>query len=204
MSDRWTPAPGPRRPVANVVRALRRSFQFCGRASRAEFWWYQLFYVAVFLLTGIVDLVLIPEDSAPRASGLDMLLTQLSNYPASSTAEFVLLPAGVSVFWRRLNDIGWPSWWAILLVATTLLNYLIAPLSDTMAGFEAAAASTDASLIESMWRSMLAQYGLPFMTLMLLDLLVAVFWLVAGLRQSVLRNVHGPHPYAPHESEIFR
>lgn len=74
--------------------SLQRTFQFSGRAQRAEFWYFMLFTLIMYLVTlalpilGLVFLVLI--------------ITQIS----------------LSV--RRLHDINLSGWWALLFIPLSL------------------------------------------------------------------------------------
>lgn len=78
-----------------VERALKLNYcNFSGRASRSEFWWFQLFY---FILSAVISILLCwNEDAAQIVSyiiGLALLLPSL----------------GLAV--RRLHDIGKSGWW---------------------------------------------------------------------------------------------
>ena len=201
----WTPAPGPRRPVANVLRALKRSFRLRGRASRAEFWWYTLFSVAVVtLLAETLDLILVADGVERNGLGWSALRAEFINYPTSSLVECLLLPASVAVFWRRLNDIGWPGWLALTFLVMTVAAYVVAPtpgdiLPDML---PADPLSTPPRL--SFWDIMSSEYGWPYLAMMMGQVAGMIVYIVVGLRKSAPRNAHGPHPYAPPTSDVFR
>lgn len=81
-----------------VERAIKQNYcNFSGRASRSEFWWYQLFY---FILGAIVSILLCwSENGAQIVSyliGLALFLPSL----------------GLAV--RRLHDIGKSGWWVFI------------------------------------------------------------------------------------------
>ena len=81
-----------------VERALKLNYcNFSGRASRSEFWWFQLFY---FILSAVISILLCwSENTAQIVSyiiGLALLLPSL----------------GLAV--RRLHDIGKSGWWFFL------------------------------------------------------------------------------------------
>ncbi len=81
-----------------VARALQQNYcNFGGRASRSEFWWFQLF---AFIVGVIVEIVFCWSNNAMTiVSGLLVLA--------------LLLPSlGLCV--RRLHDIGKSGWWIFL------------------------------------------------------------------------------------------
>ena len=175
-----------------------------GRASRAEFWWFTLFSAAALLLTGFLDLAVVPEGHDRPPIGWPALTAEFANYPVSSLLEWLLLPAGVAVFWRRLNDIGWPGWLALSFALITVLTYLIAPDSSGADQFMVLLETQGRSWLGRWWYIMVNRVGAPFIVLGLLQLLAGALYIVAGLRSSAPRNAHGPHPYAVPESHVFR
>jgi len=87
----------PTTPHGWALRALRRSFQFRGRANRAEYWWFTAFSAA----PGVVFSVLEGAGVGPQA-----LLSQVD----AAISALLLLPsfsAGV----RRLHDVDRSGWW---------------------------------------------------------------------------------------------
>lgn len=73
---------------------------FSGRAARPEFWWFFLFQVAVFVVTGMVSEVLY------------------------WIAALALLLPGLAVGARRLHDIG-KSGWFLLLGFIPIIGFLV-------------------------------------------------------------------------------
>ena len=84
----------------SVVTCFRKYVTFSGRASRSEFWWFQLFQVLV-----IVCLTVVWETIAPLG-------------------ELVLLLPGLAVGCRRLHDTGRTGWW-LLLVLVPVIGWII-------------------------------------------------------------------------------
>ena len=77
-------------PLKSVLTQLRKSFVYSGRASRSDFWWWNLF---VFVS------VISPAVSAPVAS----------------VALFLLyLPATLSLQVRRIHDAGHSGYWLLI------------------------------------------------------------------------------------------
>lgn len=89
---------------ASVGRVLRRYADFEGRATRAEFWWYMLFYVLVLSLCNVFAFI----ELAPGVTVASVL--------ASLFAIVTLLPT-LAVGVRRLRDagLGWGQMWWLLL-----------------------------------------------------------------------------------------
>lgn len=81
-----------------IVRALQLNYcNFNGRASRSEFWWFQLFGFILSLIIGIVFCW--SQDIMNIASGIISLALLLPNL-------------GLAV--RRLHDIDKCGWWLFL------------------------------------------------------------------------------------------
>ncbi len=85
-----------------VGRCLRKYFVVSGRASRAEFWWWQLFLLLA--LGGILVLAYLGDRAAPHgALGMAYLVLQLGS----------VVPQ-ITVTTRRLHDIGRSGWWQLI------------------------------------------------------------------------------------------
>ncbi|HSV53714.1 MAG TPA: DUF805 domain-containing protein [Burkholderiaceae bacterium] len=106
-----------------VMTALRKYVDFSGRATRPEFWWFMLFEIVVFMVTGMINPILY------GIAALGLLLPGL----------------GVSV--RRLHDIGKSGWWLLLgfvpIVGVVLIWWFAQP--GTSAGSRFGEAVGDAS-----------------------------------------------------------
>jgi uncharacterized membrane protein YhaH (DUF805 family) len=87
-----------------VCSAFQKYFQFLGRASRSEYWWFYLFVLVGQILVNILDVALLgynpddPEDIA-TFSAIFMLTTLIPSF---------------SVFWRRMHDVDRSGWWWLL------------------------------------------------------------------------------------------
>ena len=102
-------------PIQAITTCLRKSFQFSGRASRPEFWWFTLAYIATApAILYLLDVKLYGVD-------FDDPLTLA---PFTETFTLLTLPATLSVTLRRINDIGAPGWVAMSIVAASFaLSY---------------------------------------------------------------------------------
>ncbi len=90
--------------------------KFTGRARRAEFWWFVLFYMIVGIVLSIIDGALFGTvtESGSLSTG-DYSYSSQTNTPILSGIFYLatLLPyLGVSV--RRLHDIDRTGWWLLL------------------------------------------------------------------------------------------
>jgi uncharacterized membrane protein YhaH (DUF805 family) len=82
--------------LSNARNVYKQSFKVSGRASRSEFWFFQLFYVLILLVLGM-----------PIIGGY------IPYYPL---LIFVLLsiPAMFCIQVRRFHDLGKSGWWMLL------------------------------------------------------------------------------------------
>ena len=86
---------------------------FSGRASRSEYWFWVLFTILVSIVTGITDGFVFGWDLGDPTWITDII------------SLFFILP-GLSVFVRRLHDVGQSGWWilsSILILPIFLLIY---------------------------------------------------------------------------------
>jgi uncharacterized membrane protein YhaH (DUF805 family) len=118
---------------ASIVDAQRRFWRkylvLEGRASRSEFWWWMLVFVAVSILLSLVNRELVrPLGAAPST---DAIFVYSAKTGALSTlwslANFV---GGIAVTVRRLHDTNRSGWWwfvqLILGVGSIVMIVLVA------------------------------------------------------------------------------
>ena len=102
-----------------IVLGFQRYFDFSGRSSRSEYWWWALFVTIVGVVITYAD-ILIGTYSADTESGL-----------IASIFGLVTLIPGIAVGVRRLHDINKTGWWVLfaflffwlLLIPILLLLY---------------------------------------------------------------------------------
>ena len=80
---------------------LRKYFNFLGRASRSEFWWFYLFYVVLCYLSGVII-------------GIVAALINSSGEGFASVTFIILAIPLWAAASRRLHDIGKSGWWNLL------------------------------------------------------------------------------------------
>lgn len=84
-------------PVQAIKTCFAKSFQFSGRASRPEFWWFWLFDLLIFVFAFfVIDLWL-----------FGILDTGFAFAPASGLINLLLIIPMTAVTMRRLHDCGW-------------------------------------------------------------------------------------------------
>ena len=105
----------------NAVKlGIKQTFDFKGTASRAEFWFFMLFFL---LMYGVVAII----DEATAATTISLLDLPLGNFIPMGMVDpevglLVLLYRPImaipttSATVRRLHDIGRSGWWAVLWV----------------------------------------------------------------------------------------
>tara|TARA_B110000116_G_scaffold225281_1_gene205196 strand:- start:241 stop:609 length:369 start_codon:yes stop_codon:yes gene_type:complete len=97
--------------IGAIKLGFQRYFDFSGRSTRAEYWWWVLFtFLAAIVLT-IVDNIL-GTNSEDGGGGLITGLWGLATF----------IP-GLAVTIRRLHDINKSGWWILL----ALISWLIIP-----------------------------------------------------------------------------
>lgn len=83
---------------AAIYFCLTRYAQFDGRAGRAEYWWFQLFLLLIFIAVVC----------------LSMLSTTLGGFAMLLAAGGLMLP-NLAVTVRRMHDVGWSGWWLLAM-----------------------------------------------------------------------------------------
>jgi len=85
---------------------------FAGRAPRAEFWWFTLFYMLVQIATNILDTLFFGTGKV--SSGPGFWVYNSNGGPLSIIAALALLVPALAVTVRRLHDNGKSGWWVLL------------------------------------------------------------------------------------------
>ena len=179
-------------PIQWALTPLKKYATFSGRASRAEFWWFMLmlivlYLVATFLFGGILG-------AAGAASGEPNVgLAMVAGGTGLVILLFwlaVIIPT-IAAQVRRLHDTGRSGWW----VGAYYIGYLV--LLFTMFGsvLGAAGGATETAAA-GMGMSMLvmALWGIYGIVLL-------VFFILPGTKGA---NEYGPDPYGADLGEVFR
>jgi uncharacterized membrane protein YhaH (DUF805 family) len=120
--------------MRHYLNAMRRYFDFSGRSSRAEFWFFVLFVFVLSIVASVLDAILFGN----YGQGVAVL---------SSLVSLVHLIPSLSVSVRRLHDSDRTGWWIMLgfvpvaglIVALggSAMMFFGGPGADPFAGFAA-------------------------------------------------------------------
>lgn len=91
-------------PVQWAIRPITKMFESAGRAPRAEYWWFFLMYIVIYLFAMFID----EEFSLGDPIGSFGVVTTI-------WALACLLPQ-IMVGIRRLHDTGKSGWWLLISI----------------------------------------------------------------------------------------
>ena len=109
--------------VDAVAAGFKNYFNFKGRASRSEFWYWVLFTILLSLVLGTIETVIWPAspiDSDDLTAVWNAALTAPT--PLTSMANLLLFIPGLSVTARRFHDAGFSAKWLLLLLAPVVYS----------------------------------------------------------------------------------
>ena len=100
--------------VDAVAAGFKNYFNFKGRASRSEFWYWVLFTVLLGIVLGTLESIIWPAPmmSADWMQNLDLTFSQPT--PLSNASSLLLLIPNLSVTARRFHDAGFSAKWLLL------------------------------------------------------------------------------------------
>lgn len=162
-------------PAQAIWNGIAKSFEFSGRASRSEFWWFAA-AVAILMLFLVVIRPARPVGTILYGDSQSGALTTRS-FPARRSSVWktllplsLLVPLPAAVF-RRMHDTGYPVWWAFvgpgfgIAMAAVILKIIVPALPrDVLFG----GAGADGTTIR------------PFLILMLAPALCVAVGLIAA------------------------
>ena len=154
-------------PIDWAKRPIQKYADFSGRAPRAEYWWFVLAMVIVFVALSIVESIV----------GLNKMILGVYG-PLTVLLWLAVLVPSLSVGVRRLHDTDRSGWWLLLMVpygvavVLMLRSMWAAAAAGTMPGFGAA--------------GILMLIGFACLITLL------VFYCLAGTPGD---NRYGPNPY---------
>ena len=108
-----------------VASAFKRYFEFSGRSSRSEFWWFFLFCILLYMLTFSLTInELGPPDESVLSNPEVFLAKTLTSW--FGIAFIVTLIPSISISVRRFHDINMSGWWyvALQIVPSILSQYI--------------------------------------------------------------------------------
>lgn len=104
--------------------ALKKYATFSGRAQRAEYWYFVLFYILFFIVLSFLDGVM---GSFSSEAGMGLL---------GSLLTLALFIPSIAVGVRRLHDTGRSGWWLLLALIPLVgaIALLVFTAQDSEAG----------------------------------------------------------------------
>ena len=120
-------------PIDWAKRPIQKYADFTGRAPRAEYWWFVLAMVIIFVALTIVESIL----------GLNRMVLGVYG-PLTTLLWLAVLVPSLSVGVRRLHDTNRSGWWLLLMVPYAIAGVLMvrsmsaAAAAGTVPGFGAA------------------------------------------------------------------
>ena len=160
--------------VDAVKQCLRKYGDFSGRATRAEFWWWQVFGWIGGLIFGSID------SSIRSFAGGDSYAFS----PFGSIFGLAILLPGLAVQARRLHDIGKTGWWILVWVAIALLGLIPLTVGGVIFIVEWAGGGEPGSAIPLLVGGLVT----------LLALLILAVWVIMWM---VGQGQDGPNKYGP-------
>lgn len=104
--------------------ALKKYADFSGRSQRAEYWYYALFYLLIFSILTIIDIIMGTYNDEYKM-GLFGGIFVLATFTPT-----------IAVSARRLHDIGRTAWW-LLIGIVPMIGYIVLvifALQDSQSG----------------------------------------------------------------------
>lgn len=156
----------------NYTNAMRRYFEFSGRSSRSEFWFFVLCLIIILIVASILDRFVLGSE------GLGIL------YFVVSIAH--LIP-GIAVSVRRLHDIDRTGLWVLLFWLGPMLVSLIGMVLMGGSIFMMMSGQDTAALAG------LATMGAGFLLIAIIDIAIVIVAIVF----YVTPGTPGPNTYGP-------
>jgi uncharacterized membrane protein YhaH (DUF805 family) len=161
--------------MSGYMNAMRRYFEFGGRSSRSEFWFFVLFYIIIYIIAAIVDAFIF---GGGEGGGIGIL---------TGIVILAHLIPSISVSVRRLHDIDRTGWWVLFFWGAPILVMIVGMLM--MGGSIVAMMSgSDTGAVAG-----LAGMGAAFMIIALVDLVI----LIVALVFYCTAGTPGPNRFGP-------
>lgn len=114
-----------------VARFFRKYATFSGRASRSEYWWWQLATTLVYLLLGVVTVVIGLATGELNADGDVFYLSPAFNLGIALVAVWALvtLIPQIAVTVRRLHDANLSGWLVLLRLLPSVGDIVVLVLT---------------------------------------------------------------------------
>jgi uncharacterized membrane protein YhaH (DUF805 family) len=102
------------------IAGFTRCFDFRGRSSRSEFWYFMLLFILLYLVVAVVDQHLVAATFDIRELPLGQYIPMGMVDPDGGVLVLLYRPVlaipTIAVTVRRLHDVGKSGWWCLLWV----------------------------------------------------------------------------------------
>jgi len=160
--------------IGAIQAGFRNYFNFRGKASRREFWYWILFTVLLGVVVGTIESIIwpAPQQTADWMQEIQNVAAQPT--PLSNFLSFALLIPNLSILARRLNDAGFSAKW--LFLQAVPIGYGI------FAGIGAVAVLSNAAPSAMLTPDELRSLIFLVLTIFALFLAVMVMYIIMALR----------------------
>ena len=91
-----------------IKTCLKKYATFSGRASRSEFWYFQLFIIIIIFAYPVLLFTIVPNELIETLGGFIFIISYIA----------ILIPT-YAVTCRRLHDINRSGWWLVPILITS-------------------------------------------------------------------------------------
>jgi uncharacterized membrane protein YhaH (DUF805 family) len=102
------------------IAGFTRCFDFSGRSSRPDFWYFMLLFIVLYLVVAVVDQFLVTSTVDIRELPLGHYIPMGMVDPKVGILVLLYRPImaipTIAVTIRRLHDVGKSGWWSLLWV----------------------------------------------------------------------------------------
>lgn len=109
----------------SISTCFSKIFDFGGRASRSEFWWFVLF---VFALGSVASYFMVNS----YQSNPNNWFRKDNSGKIVDTVTFLIYLLVLSAACRRLHDIGKSGWWLSIVIVPTFASSLLSLITDSV------------------------------------------------------------------------
>lgn len=180
-------------PFGWAVRPLKNYANFSGRASRAEFWWYFLFIMALYLVVWVAAISIIGSSAAsegPPSIAMIGAFGVVGLFVVLFWLAFLIPTIAVQV--RRLHDTNRSGWW--LGAYYLLYGAYLAIALGSMASFTVPDDGSPPAI-----GGMVAT-GIVGLLFLVFSIVLLVFFCLPGTSGA---NRFGEDPYGANIEEVF-
>jgi uncharacterized membrane protein YhaH (DUF805 family) len=177
-------------PINWALRPLKKYADFSGRASRAEFWWFFLFLMLIYIVVWFV-FVAVVRSMAIAGSQPSLAVGGIIGVAGIVLAlgYIALLIPAIAVQVRRLHDTDRSGWW-LGAFWIGYVGYFVVMFSQ----LATMSAESPPSFVGA------GAIGLFALAMLIYSIVLLVFWCLPGTRGA---NRFGEDPYGADVEQVF-